>query len=66
MAERDDAEADLLAVIGDPFAAREAVRRFMDTGADELILIMQLGTVPHEMVLRSLRLFAEEVMSRVA
>ena len=29
---------------------------------DELILVMQMGTVPHELILESLRTFAEEVM----
>ena len=49
-------------VIGDPQAARQSVGRFRDCGVDELILIMQMGTVPHEVVMRSIRTFAEKVM----
>ena len=61
-ASRDQPGAPLLAVIGDPVAVRESVSRFQATGVDELILIMQVGTVPHELVLESIRTFAEEVM----
>jgi len=32
----------------------------VDAGVDELILVMQMGTVPHELILQSLRTFAEE------
>ena len=49
-------------MIGDPSAARERVARFAATGVDELILVMQMGTVPQDIVLRSLRTFAEKVM----
>ncbi|HVY60975.1 MAG TPA: LLM class flavin-dependent oxidoreductase [Planctomycetota bacterium] len=49
-------------VIGDPVAAREAVSRFKDAGVDELILVMQMGTVPHELIMKSIRTFAEKVM----
>lgn len=53
-------------VIGDPDIASESVARFQACGVDELILIMQMGTVPQELVLRSLRVFAEHVMPRFA
>ncbi len=49
-------------IVGDPAAARETVERFADIGVDELLLVMQMGTVPHELVLRSIRTFAEKVM----
>jgi alkanesulfonate monooxygenase SsuD/methylene tetrahydromethanopterin reductase-like flavin-dependent oxidoreductase (luciferase family) len=49
-------------IVGDPASARESVQRFVDVGVDELILVLQLGTVPHELILRSLRTFAEKVM----
>ncbi len=54
--------ASLQSVTGDPVAARETVSRFVDHGVDELILIMQLGTVPHAIVLESIRTFGEKVM----
>jgi len=54
--------SQLATIVGDPVAARESVQRFVDAGVDELILVMQMGTVPHELILQSLRTFAEEVM----
>jgi alkanesulfonate monooxygenase SsuD/methylene tetrahydromethanopterin reductase-like flavin-dependent oxidoreductase (luciferase family) len=62
MAFRGESDAPLSAIVGDPGAAREQVKRFADAGVDELILLMQMGTVPHEVVMRSLRCFAEKVM----
>lgn len=56
------AEAAIGAVIGDPVHARERVARYAEAGVDELILVMQMGTVPHELVMESLRTFAEKVM----
>jgi alkanesulfonate monooxygenase SsuD/methylene tetrahydromethanopterin reductase-like flavin-dependent oxidoreductase (luciferase family) len=53
-------------IVGDPACARETVERFADVGVDELILVMQMGTVPHELILRSLRTFAEKVMPHFA
>ncbi len=55
-------DGPLNVVIGDPAAARESVARFQAAGVDELILVMQMGTVPHEIVLESMRTFAEKVM----
>ena len=62
MAGRSEPGGQLATVIGDPAAAREAVARFQEAGVDELILVMQMGTVPHEIVLESMRTFAEHVM----
>ena len=61
-AARNGAGATVGHIVGDPAAAREAVERFADIGVDELILVMQMGTVPHEVVMRSIRTFAEKVM----
>jgi alkanesulfonate monooxygenase SsuD/methylene tetrahydromethanopterin reductase-like flavin-dependent oxidoreductase (luciferase family) len=54
--------SQLATIVGDPVAARESVQRFKEVGVDELILVMQMGTVPHELVMESLRTFAEQVM----
>ena len=62
MAARNRPNAPLTAIVGDPVAARETVARFQATGVDELILVMQMGTVPQAIVLESLRTFAEQVM----
>jgi alkanesulfonate monooxygenase SsuD/methylene tetrahydromethanopterin reductase-like flavin-dependent oxidoreductase (luciferase family) len=62
MTRRGRAGGPLTAVIGDPAAAREAVGRFQAAGVDELILVMQMATIPQAVVLQSLRTFAEKVM----
>lgn len=62
MARRNTAGSAMTFLVGDPVAARETVGRFVDIGVDELILVMQMGTVPHELILESLRTFAEKVM----
>lgn len=51
-----------LSIIGDPVVAREKVSMFKNAGVDELILIVQLATVPSDVVMRTLRNFAESVM----
>jgi alkanesulfonate monooxygenase SsuD/methylene tetrahydromethanopterin reductase-like flavin-dependent oxidoreductase (luciferase family) len=50
------------AMVGDPAAAREYVERFRELGVDELICVMQMGTVPHELVMESIRTFGEKVL----
>lgn len=62
MASRNGSTSQLTSVIGDPRSAIETVGRFQAAGVDELILVMDMGTVPHEIVTRSLRTFAEKVM----
>jgi alkanesulfonate monooxygenase SsuD/methylene tetrahydromethanopterin reductase-like flavin-dependent oxidoreductase (luciferase family) len=62
MAQRNAPGSQLSALVGDPAAARESVARFVDVGVDELILVMQMGTVESEMVMRSIRTFGEKVM----
>lgn len=52
----------LLSIIGDPALAREKVAMFNEAGVDELMLIMQLGTIPHDVIRRSLICFAEDVL----
>jgi alkanesulfonate monooxygenase SsuD/methylene tetrahydromethanopterin reductase-like flavin-dependent oxidoreductase (luciferase family) len=62
MAFRGDPESESSMVIGDPVRAKEAVARFAETGVDELILVMQMGTVPQEVAMESIRTFADRVM----
>ncbi len=66
MALRNAPGSPVSSIVGDPASARETVARFVDIGVDELILVMQMGTVPHELVMESLRTFAEEVMPHFA
>ena len=49
-------------VIGDPVRCREIVARFARAGVDELILVMQTGTVTHDKIMESIRTFGEQVM----
>jgi alkanesulfonate monooxygenase SsuD/methylene tetrahydromethanopterin reductase-like flavin-dependent oxidoreductase (luciferase family) len=66
MSQRNAPGSPVTLVVGDPACARETVERFKDIGVDELILVMQMGTVPHEVILESLRTFADKVMPHFA
>jgi len=66
MEQRNVEGSQVATIVGDPACARESVQRFVDIGVDELILVMQMGTVPHELVMESLRTFAEKVMPHFA
>src|SRR5262249_48033067 len=59
---RNAGKSPVSAIVGDPARAREAVDRYVAIGVDELILVMQMGTVPHEIVMESIRTFGEKVM----
>jgi alkanesulfonate monooxygenase SsuD/methylene tetrahydromethanopterin reductase-like flavin-dependent oxidoreductase (luciferase family) len=62
MAFRGSEDAPAMNVIGDPVHCKEIVSRFAAAGVDELILVMQAGTVPHELVMESIRTFGEKVL----
>lgn len=62
MAFRGADDAPAMNVIGDPVHCKEIVSRFAEAGVDELILVMQAGTVPHELVMQSIRTFGEKVL----
>jgi alkanesulfonate monooxygenase SsuD/methylene tetrahydromethanopterin reductase-like flavin-dependent oxidoreductase (luciferase family) len=62
MAFRGSDDAPAMNVIGDPIHCKEIVARFAEAGVDELILVMQAGTVPHELVMESIRTFGEKVL----
>jgi alkanesulfonate monooxygenase SsuD/methylene tetrahydromethanopterin reductase-like flavin-dependent oxidoreductase (luciferase family) len=66
IANRNAPGTQVATIVGDPGAAKETVSRFVDIGVDELILVMQMGTVPHELIMESLRTFAEKVMPHYA
>lgn len=66
MALRNAPGSHVATIVGDPACARETVQRFVDIGVDELILVMQMGTVPHALITQSLRTFAEKVMPHFA
>jgi alkanesulfonate monooxygenase SsuD/methylene tetrahydromethanopterin reductase-like flavin-dependent oxidoreductase (luciferase family) len=56
----------LATIVGDPASARETIGRFKAAGVDELLLVMQMGTVPHDVICESLKTFAEHVMPHFA
>lgn len=62
MAARNQPGSQVAAIVGDAAAAKETVARFAEIGVDELICVMQMGTVPHELIMESLKTFAEKVM----
>jgi alkanesulfonate monooxygenase SsuD/methylene tetrahydromethanopterin reductase-like flavin-dependent oxidoreductase (luciferase family) len=59
---RNTPRSQLSSVIGDPESARESIQRFVDVGVDEVILVMQTGTTPHELVMESIQTFGEDVL----
>ncbi|MCA9771904.1 MAG: LLM class flavin-dependent oxidoreductase [Myxococcales bacterium] len=59
-------DAPAMNVLGDPEHCKEIVSRFADAGIDELILVMQAGTVPHDLIMESIKLFGEKVMPHFA
>ena len=49
-------------VAGDPDSCIEGVKRHQESGADQLLLLMQCDQVPHEKVMSSIELFGREVI----
>lgn len=62
MANRNGPGAPVATIVGDPKCAIETIERFEEIGVDELILVMQMGTVPDELVRESIKTFAEDVI----
>ncbi len=62
-------DADTLAdrgviIAGDPDSCARAVQMYEDIGVDQVIMIMQTETIPHEKVMSSIELFGKEVIPR--
>jgi hypothetical protein len=53
MEDRNAPRSSLSSVIGDPASAPETIARFQAAGVDELILVMQKGTIPHDLIWRA-------------
>jgi alkanesulfonate monooxygenase SsuD/methylene tetrahydromethanopterin reductase-like flavin-dependent oxidoreductase (luciferase family) len=49
-------------IAGDPESCIKGVQLYEDIGVDQVILIMQTETVPHERVLQSIELFGKHVL----
>ena len=53
------------AIIGSPETCARFINNLIDAGVDEVLLFMQGATTPHDKILASIRLFAEEVRPRL-
>lgn len=49
-------------VMGSPERVRKAVEKYVESGVDQLLLMVQVGRVPHEKVMQTIRLMGEEVI----
>ncbi len=49
-------------IAGDPDGCIKDVQLYEDAGVDQVILITQTETIPHERVLQSLEMFAKHVI----
>ena len=63
----NDLDADTLAdravvIAGDPDTCIEALKKHEATGIDQMMIMMQTETIPHEKVMRSIELFGEHVL----
>ena len=51
-------------IAGDPDSCARAVQMYEDIGVDQVMMIMQTETIPHEKVMGSIELFGKEVIPR--
>jgi alkanesulfonate monooxygenase SsuD/methylene tetrahydromethanopterin reductase-like flavin-dependent oxidoreductase (luciferase family) len=49
-------------LVGSPERLTKTIQGFQDAGATQMLMAMQLGTIPHEAVLSSIDLFGREVI----
>lgn len=52
-------------LVGAPDTIAATIRGFRDAGATQMLVAMQLGDIPHEQTMRSIRLFGQEVIPAV-
>ena len=65
----NDLDADTLAdravvIAGDPDTCIEALKKHEASGVDQMMIMMQTETIPHEKVMRSIELFGERVIPK--
>jgi len=53
-------------VIGDVASCRQKMERYAAIGVDRLMCLMQMGGIPHEAVLESIRIAGEELVPKLA
>ena len=54
-----------MVLVGSPETIIETTRGFRDVGATQMLVAMQLGGIPHEKTMESIRLFGSEVIPNV-
>ena len=59
-----DLDAEDMVIVGDVDHCIRKVERYRDAGLDHFISLMQADRIPHEKVMRSIELFAREIMPR--
>lgn len=60
---REDIEAGGYAIVGSPDTVRQKLsERIKKLGVGNLLGLFQLGTLPHDLTCKSMKLFAEKVM----
>jgi alkanesulfonate monooxygenase SsuD/methylene tetrahydromethanopterin reductase-like flavin-dependent oxidoreductase (luciferase family) len=60
----EDLDAEDMVIVGDVDHVCRKVERYKNAGLDHFISLMQVDRVPHAKVMRSIELFAEQVMPR--
>ena len=59
-----DLDEEDMVIIGDVDHCIRKVERYRDAGLDHFISLMQADRIPHDKVMRSIELFAREIMPR--
>ena len=52
-------------IAGDPDSCVKAIRMYEEIGVDQVMMIIQTETIPHEKVMSSIELFGKEVFPRI-
>jgi hypothetical protein len=52
-------------LVGHPSKLIEGVKAYEEIGVDQIICLVQAGKIPHEKIMQSIKLFGEEVISRL-
>jgi len=60
----EDLDAEDMVIVGDVDRCAQKVERYRQAGLDHLICLMQADRIPHEKVMRSIELFAREIIPR--
>lgn len=62
----EDLDREDMVIVGDPEKCLRKLERYAEAGVDRVLCLMQAGRIPHDKVLRSIELFGERVIPRLA